>query len=258
MTSTSSRARAHVSVERVGERGFTMVELLITIAIIAFLLGGLMTVGMGLRSRARIEKSQAMVQMLELHLDQYKGKAGGYPEDGLDDKKVYTEEGTQLMSGAALTYALTQPIVKKRKMPDGTMKAAGTAAAVAQFTADQLVDYSAYGFQLDDPEAAEACDAWNGPIHYDRLIGGRDAFSRQDTSEVHTAWEEIGYGDVDDPRTDPGEGISCRIPGPQNLGEFDLWSHGPFGHDRIDDLDKRLSETICNWTAPGLASKDED
>jgi prepilin-type N-terminal cleavage/methylation domain-containing protein len=237
--------------------GFTMVELLITISIITLLFSVLAMSGGGLKQKARIENTKSMISQLELYLDTYKSKSGAYPPDGLDGKKIYTEEGTQLMSGAALSWALTRPIDQMKRQPDGTMKAIGTTSPVAEFKQGELVDHAALGADLFDPEALEVCDAWGWPIHYDRLGGGRESYSRQDTSEVHLGWEDIGYEDVDDPRT--FEGISVELVGPQNLGEFDIWSHGPSGHILKDlDPEEHAAQVVANWDLPLEGAGRED
>ncbi len=223
--------------------GFTMIELLIVISII-FLLFGMLIVAAGpLRQKARKKNTEGLVHQVTLFLDLYKGKTGTYPSDGIDER-VETAEGTPLESGAALTFGLLQPVILRQRQPDGTFKESGQEDPIADFKVDSLSPPI-----LDDPDARELFDGFFQPFHYDRITRP-DMYSTQDDGDVHLGWEN-GRAHGDDPREAADSGV--ETPGPQNIGQFDFWSHGPNGHEE----DEKPEEAISNWRIPGPGSDSE-
>jgi len=222
--------------------GFTMIELLITISII-FLLFSMLAVAAGpMRTRAKTKNTEGMIERVSLGLQTYHSKLAGYPSDGFDGR-VETDEGNRLESGAAMTFALTQEIPVNKKMPDGSYRFLGTEEPVSEFKESELT--SPYD---DDPQARELLDGFYEPFHYDRVGGSGEKYNRQDSGDVHLEWDDDEKIHHDDPREETGVAVSS--PGAQNIGEFDVWSHGPNGHQ-----DEEVpEEVIANWTIPASGS----
>lgn len=227
--------------------GFTMIELLVTISIIFFLFSILIVAAGPARERSKRKKSESLIAQVELVLGQYHSKMGHYPSDGIDET-VETEDGTRLKSGAALTFAVRQPLRLFKKQPDGSMRAMGEEPPVGiDFKEGDLT--APY---LDDPDARELLDGFGEPFHYDRVAGGERAFSVQDDGDVHLGWEERGLIHGLDPRE--AAGVAVDNAGAQNIGEFDMWSHGVNGHTD----DEEPGDVIGNWRVPGGAALEDD
>ncbi|MFQ5653602.1 MAG: type II secretion system protein [Planctomycetota bacterium] len=225
--------------------GFTMVELLIVIALIVFLVALVVVNAGDLRNRAKRESVKSLIQRLGMQLETYHSKVGPYPSDGFDTP-VETPQGTRLKSGAALTFALLQPIQLTQRLPNGDLRVLGTEEPVAEFADNDLSEAID-----DDRDARELLDAWGNPLHYDNLEGGASAYSVQDDGSAHLH-EPLAH--AFDPREQEGEGV--ELTGPQNPGEYDLWSHGSSGHTD----DEKATDTIGNWEHKGekARSKEEE
>jgi len=219
---------------------------MITIGIISMLFVMLAVAAGPMRIKAKTKKTEGIIGQISLGLETYHSKAGMYPPDGLDDgTTVETEEGTRLESGAALTYAVTRPFRARKKQPDGSFRDLGEQEAVCEFKGDNFSEP-----YLGDPDAIELLDGFGEPFHYDRLQGtGRETYSRQDSGDVHLGWEERDLVHHGDPREE--EELAVSRAGPQNVGQFDLWSHGKNGHTE----DEVPEDVICNWKLPSAASE---
>lgn len=210
--------------------GFTMVELLVTISIIVTLMALLMASAAGWRARADRAKAESQLQMIQLALENYHSKIGSFPPDGFD-REVRTPDGTLLYSAAALTYALEEPLVVTELLPNGKLREHRTDEVILTFDeGDLFVD-------PDDPQAREVVDPWDNAFHYDSLAGGADAFSEQDSCDIHLKR-------CDSHGIDPRQAAELvETPGAQNTGQFDLWSAGAHGHSAESDP----SEAITTW-----------
>jgi len=72
--------------DRRGSRAsaFTLVELLIAVAIMAVLVGALVTVGTHVRTNARIKNTESTIHILTAALQEYNDYHGGFPSDNYD------------------------------------------------------------------------------------------------------------------------------------------------------------------------------
>lgn len=223
-----------------------MIEMLITISIIIFLFALLVVAAGPLKRRSMARKTDGQIQTIGLWLESYKVKAGDYPKDGLDEGgTVETEEGTRLQSGAALTFALLRPVQVVKRQSNGELKKVGEEDPIGEFKENDLGPP-----YLDDPEAREFLDGFSLPFHYDHLVGGSSSYSRQDEGDVHLGWEELDLVHGKDPREAVGLGV--EFAGQQNVGRFDVWSHGADGHSP----DEKPEGVLANWRVPG-SSPDE-
>lgn len=216
--------------------GFTMVELMVVISVIVVLMAMLAMSAGGLQRRANVAATDGLLQRTGLFIDSYHGKTGSYPADGID-RAVITEEGTPVQSGSALAFALTRPILNREKLPTGEYRVVSSEPAVGEFKGDELSEPFA-----EDPGARELVDTWGIPLHYDNLEGGRNAYSPQNEGDVHLFWDDLEFdGAVHS--LDPRELDGVATSGPQNIGEYDLFSHGGEGHTE----DELPEECIGNW-----------
>ena len=62
-------------------RGFTLVEVLVVIGIIALLAGLSMGVGVSLRRKAAVDRTRVLIGKVETALDAHKDTFGGYPSE---------------------------------------------------------------------------------------------------------------------------------------------------------------------------------
>jgi type II secretory pathway pseudopilin PulG len=224
-----------------------MIEMLITISIILFLFAMLVVAGGPLKQRSMRSKTEGQIQTIGILLENYKAKAGGYPKDGIDEgDKVETEDGTRLQSGAALTFALVNPVKVLKRQANGELKVMGEEDAVGEFKDTEFGP--AY---LGDPQARELLDGFDEPFHYDRLAGGTATYSRQEDGDVHLGWDEQDLIHGDDPREKAGLAVASA--GLQNVGRYDVWSHGPDGHTK----DEKPEAVIANWRVPGPEAEKE-
>ena len=218
---------------RLSTAGFTMVELLVTISLIVFLMS-MLAVGAGrYLENTSAKATEALIARIELNLQQYKGTTGSYPSDGLDGDDVITEDGTPLTGGAALTFALTQPMKLTREI-NGEVRVVGENPALGDFRSDELY------VTEEDADARQILDAWTNPLHYDNVNGGDEAFSAQSLGETHLDFDEDVFVHMEDPREI--EELS-GFTGPQNTNEYDIWSHGSSGHEDTEEY----ADYITNW-----------
>jgi len=227
-----------------------MIEMMITISIILMLFAMLIVAGGKYRRKSMQSKTEGQIQTLGIFLESYKAKAGGYPKDGLDEgDRVETEDGTRLQSGAALTFALRSKVTLVKRQPNGELKAMGQEDPIA---GDELKDRDLTKPYLDDAFARELLDGFDEPFHYDRLAGGPPTYSRQDDGDVHLGWDDrTDAVHSEDPREAVGRGVESL--GLQNVGRYDLWSHGNGGHSP----EEKPNSVIANWRIPEFSEEEE-
>jgi len=192
--------------------GFTLVELLVTIAIVASLAAILMPIINSGRRMAKIAATKSLLAQVENAIDRFTNDHGYYPPDtipGSAPVKKFTEDqawssfpGTS-NSAEALYYSLSNPYA---------------------------TPYSPYLELQADKEAVdsngnnipEITDRWGQPFHYNRKAFPSDAkmpmvFPGADLT--------AGYDDGEEPT--------------HNVDSYDLWSLGPVGYSG--------AEWISNW-----------
>ncbi len=235
------------------EQAFTLIELLVVISIIVLLAGLMVSFVGGSQDEANAKATRSLLSRVELAIGNYKGLVGYLPPDGFDSP-VKTPEGTELKSGAALGFALTQDIPKFVTSPSGKKGRQGNYPAIcgANFTSGEL-----YVFE-DDPAAVEILDPWGNPLHYDCLDGGKNSYSLHDADgdyrlELDDDAIEIFYSS--DPRE---EKLVQERTGPQNIGRFDLWSAGPTGYTEKANFESIVANWDINSAKEQAELKSED
>jgi prepilin-type N-terminal cleavage/methylation domain-containing protein len=201
-----------------GKRGFTLVELIIVIGIIALLAASLIVAVSGFSGHAREEATKGLLDRIRLAMDEYKKDFGDYPPDGFD-KEEYDNNDSIMYGSQTLVYYLAWRTgekgavkieLKKRERRPGDDE-------------DRMVP--AHGNKpylvLDDSELGpgfhpDILDAWGLPLHYDYNIGEKSAFQDSPQGVYHS--REAPPHKETDPR---------RKGMPSNT--YDVWSHGNDG-----------------------------
>lgn len=222
---------------RRGQRnsGFTLVEIIVVMAIVVTLFS-LVAVGVsGLRGKAAERATQALLRRIQAYLDDYKEKTGSYPPDGIDSP-VTNDQGTPIRGSACLYYFLAQKPVTLEEIRAGK-KFVMELPPIAQIQGSEI--------SLPNPNypgAFEILDGWKNPLHYDNTEDGEFKPQR---GEVHIPPEE----DSDhppDPRTSTFRVQGKMVveeEGPQGLG-YDVWSYGEQGHE-VKEL---KAPPIATWS----------
>ena len=155
--------------------GFTLVELLVVISIIIFLITMLAMTARGLLKRANIAATDSLLQRIGLFIDNYHGKTGSYPADGIDEALI-TDEGTPLQSGSALGYILRQPIRHREKLPTGEFRIVSSEQAVGEFTGPYIYRENGSKRRKEDWMIKESSfDLWSiGPDGINSACEGPD------------------------------------------------------------------------------------
>jgi prepilin-type N-terminal cleavage/methylation domain-containing protein len=224
-------------------RGFTLVEILVVITLITLLMTALVAATLNVGQRAYVSSTQILFERIDMSVDRYKDLSGFYPADGLD-APVTSREGKGIMASACLYEFVGRPLVIVKEGPGGK-------PVVERY--DSPVMRGLKQAEIARPPDAtadigEIVDAWQMPIHYDRLEG-EGSFSPQSTPDIHLVPPE--YHPVD-PREVAGVAVTEAGRG-QNLGKYDVWSHGRPGHDKPegDENEKTaLKQTLGNWKPP--------
>jgi len=215
--------------------GFTLVEIIVVMAIVV-LLFGLVAVSLSqYLGRASKSATQALILRLEQHLDEYHRIQGSYPPDGIDSV-VRTEDGEEIQGSACLYYFLLSrtPSVERRNV--GGKLSIREHAPVATFKESELTPVDPA-----HPGVREILDGWATPIHYDNT---EDEVFRPQRGEVH--FPPLGDSEhPPDPRSGEvqvdGQDVVVKA-GIQSPG-FDIWSHGDQGHD----VDEPPSMPVATW-----------
>ncbi len=212
--------------------GFTLIELMVAISIVVVLLAMLAIVTLKYRLRAQLDRTRGFVEELRITIQDYKSATGHFPPDGIDGELLSEESRTPLQSGAALAHALTQPYLRKTQRPDGSFAEELVEPERPLKRADLLVPDD------DGPQVAELVDVWGNPFHYD-CLDTAEMYSPQGDASVHLVSAAVHQ---EDPRE--AVDVAVRAAGPQNVGSYDLWSHGPKGHSS----EELPAEAIGNWS----------
>jgi prepilin-type N-terminal cleavage/methylation domain-containing protein len=240
MTSATGNHRAGAIRHRLlparGRRGFTMVEVMVVVAILSLLFSIVLVATAGYRKRAAVGATKALIQRLELYLQQYKNLTGAYPPDGFDGE-VLNDQSVPIKGSACLHHFLTKEIEVKQNIAGE--ERVSRREPVGQFKSGELAE------DPDNPGVFEILDAFGAPIHYDNTANER--FEPQ-------------TGDAHMPRVvthpaDPRESVDSKAvkkEGIQRVG-YDIWSHGAKGHRDESDL----SGTIATWNL-GTAGEADD
>lgn len=204
------------------EAGFTLIEIMVVMAIIVALFSIVGATAGTLRSKAAHKATVAMIEKIVLALDEYKSLTGTYPPDGID-YPVQTTDGHEIKGSACLYYFLTVKPWKARDV---------VAGKVRLYEVPPKLDLRASEVSTEDPDypgVHEVLDGFATPIHYDNTEDGK--FMPQGGEVHYPPLDERDH--PPDPRL--GDLVVDGVPavrraGIQSVG-YDLWSHGVAGHE---------------------------
>ncbi len=149
-------------------RGFSMVELLVVLFLIAFMLAALVVVFNNVTKRSKIQAAQTQLDSLSMALRQYYSDFREYPPDtAFEGVSGWPENGTKsanecLYDAGSLFRYLGRPVIWMKKRADGTEYNAGTFGPYLRFQASELKHYkdNFYG------DSYQVVDPWGTPVGY--------------------------------------------------------------------------------------------
>lgn len=214
-------------------RGFTLIELMIVISIIA-LLAGAVYVSIGTTMfESNSKATNGVVGSLRIALEAYRGQFRGYPPDGLD-YEVKDHKGRPIKNTACLIHFLTRPIVKVSRVGSESM-----IQVVGPFMKPPKGDYLSGSLDADDVNLVEILDSWGNPLNYDNTGEG---FSDMSGVAVHSMPNIEDFNVDVDPRG--GKALGAEA--------YNLWSWGQttgasMTGDEVPDEATRQEDNLTNW-----------
>jgi prepilin-type N-terminal cleavage/methylation domain-containing protein len=218
------------------DRGFTLVEILTVIGIMALLFSAIIVVTAGAPDRARRAGTQGLLNQLSMALQRYYSEFRRFPPDGYDTP-VTAPNGQQLKGSACLLYYLAW------MYPDGS----GGFESVVMKRLDLTDPENPVMVPLknEDPfwsedvkpgdllnQYGEILDKWKNPLRYDNCERPTKDGQPLYTPDVQT----MAGGSDPDPRQELNRGR------PFNPDGYDLWSCGANGNtDESDAKDDIIS-----------------
>lgn len=236
--------------------GFTLIELLVVIFILTLLAAMMVPNIIYVGDQARSKATEALFERITMGVDKYKDLTGFFPEDGLDSP-LKNKGGDPIMSSQCIYELLGRPLLIEKPAPGGRKIVERHNSPVLDFKTSEI-EVARGEDETEKPAGTgriiprgDIMDGWGTPIHYDRLEG-KESYSVQDTPDIHV--NPPGFHPLDPREFD---GIAVEKMGPQNMGSYDLWSHGLVGHsphkeysDEYKSEEDMLKTTICNWDKP--------
>ncbi len=225
-------------------RGFTLIEILVVISLIMVLVAALVANTIKVGQRAYVSSTKTLLNRLDLALGSYRDRVGFYPPDGFDGTEPVNARDVPdfpLRASMCLYETLGRPLVIVKPAPGGRRVVERYPTPLIRFRETELYHHPEYN------SIAEILDAWGVPIHYDRLEGP-NSYSIEDAPEIHL---EPPPEHPPDPREVEA---SAQVVGQgQNPGKYDIWSHGPYGHEvppSVYETTGGPTNIICNWRLP--------
>jgi len=210
--------------------GFTIVEVLMVIAVITILFTLVMVASFNLRAKASLEATRSMIHRLRDGLEDYKRLRGSYPPDGFDSE-VKDSRGRPIWGAACLYEFLSREIEVEETV----------AGQVRRSKHPPIMEFKLNEITLEDPDNPgrhDVVDGYKFPFHYDNTEDG--VFNPlKHTEEPHLEHVE---DHPPDPRSDPS--VVPRI-GAQRAGAYDIWSHGSSQGHNPEKAD--VSQTVGSW-----------
>ncbi|RME03006.1 MAG: type II secretion system protein [Planctomycetota bacterium] len=215
--------------------GFTLVEILVVVAIIGILLTILIAAIGGMRRKAKIEATKGLISRVVSAIEEYKKKWGNYPPDGLD-YTVQDKNGTAVKNTSALRYLLCfehQMITYVGSGADREKRSFRVSAFLSDLKKSELTDPSDTGLRWQK-STCEFRDPWGQPLEYDNMEHeGIDSSELPPQANLQSDFNAPHHmiAKYDSKHPTP------KDPRPQKALNDDayayfLWSHGPKGKKR--------------------------
>jgi len=222
------------------ERGFTLIEIMTVVAIIAILMS-VVLYGLGkYRVKAYEDGTRALIESLRSALESYHAEYREYPPDGFDPRfPVSRPVGgvqTPIRGTACLIYFLGLPTIKEVEVGEDVRRQ--RMEPLLTLKGDMVSGSGELDQRLNDAKT-EIVDPFGNPMHYDRVeldpATRLPRINEQSNAGVHTMTGFVAarmHGP--DPRREQGGGLETK-----HAGSYDIWSHGVSVEDPKDD--------IANW-----------
>jgi prepilin-type N-terminal cleavage/methylation domain-containing protein len=180
-------------------RGFTLIELMIVIAIIVFMAASIVGAILHAQRLAENERVQAVLTVLRTGLDRYKDDQGRYP--GPPDFSLTQDPAT--VNNALLAELVRPRTFKDRSGLTRRLEAALELGAIETYLGDSDGNWDPEQPLLDGDDqlitGVEIIDPWTQPMYY--KVPGKDHSATNsewvDTSATYDVWS-IGRNGVDD------------------------------------------------------------
>ncbi|MCE9584296.1 MAG: type II secretion system GspH family protein [Planctomycetes bacterium] len=144
-------------------RGFTLLELLVVIAIIGFLAATLTIAAAGLKQRANIEKTAALIRRMDAGCEAYFTKFQDYPSDYAKLTAADKKSGKVWPAIKSDKY-LFDYLAKPMTVTEGFTSAGSKVRDLSPFV--EMKDSEVLGPD-SGPHSVQCLDAWEGPIWYE-------------------------------------------------------------------------------------------
>ncbi len=157
-------------------RGFTIVEVLMVIAVMTILFTLVVMVSSRLRQKAFVERTKAMVHQLKDALEEYRTLKGTYPPDGYDFE-VKNRNGKPIWGAACLYEFLTTELTIEENV----------AGQIRRSEHDPIMAFKANDLSPEDPDnpgIREVVDGFGLPFHYDNTEDGQFKPEKQGEQKV--------------------------------------------------------------------------
>jgi prepilin-type N-terminal cleavage/methylation domain-containing protein len=211
--------------------GFTLIEILVVMAILMSLAALVLVVVGPAQNRAKKTRTQALLRRLGMELDEYRRLTGSFPPDGIDSP-VRNDKGELIRGSACLYYFLAKPVAEVKFV-------GGVRRTVEHPPLDLFSEAELGPDDPDHPGVREIIDGYGVPMHYDNT---EDGVFRAQKGDVHYPPLEEDEHPLD-PRTLSEKDGGVPRPNTVQSASADTWSHGERGHN----LEGDPSPPLASW-----------
>lgn len=202
--------------------GFTLLEVLVVVAIISLLAGLIVPAVLKGPTKAYITETQTLIKQIEIALEAYENAYGDYPPTSLRDEGYFSNgvnDGIESLLVHLASKARNEPMEVKEKYLDNIDK-------------DQVPEDYPLNWYFGDKKAREIVDSWGNPLIY---------FNRNDydSPKKHTGTYQMKGGKR---VTGVKPGKSKKTGTYHGWSTFQIWSVGPNGKNENGEGDD-----ITSW-----------
>jgi type II secretion system protein G len=218
-----ARAASEKGRKKMRRGGFTLVEVLVVIAIISVLMGLVLPSLMKAGSRAKITETKALIVRLKAALQAYEHDHGDYPPTSLQDLGFYsnsTNDGIESLVVHLASKSKGAPYLDLEEK------------RYENLDRDNIPNSYPLNWFFGDRQAREIVDSWGSPLVYFHHRDYASPKSHMRTYKTATRKSATGFK--------PGK--SKRTATYHNWASFQLWSVGPNGKNENGDGDD-----ITSW-----------
>ncbi len=228
---------------KIARRAFTLIEILIVIAIILVLAGVLVVVFSTALGRSDEARTTGTIQTLKSNVDSYISRWGTAPPGNMKDLAALMARGTMMdapnRSNEGIETLLLALRSRKEQGPYLDVPLFNDDARRSNLDLDQVVEQAMGQSALDIEEGTsrdlfEIVDAWGNPLVYINILELRQGRVNQSVSLANGTTVPLDATAAQDALRHPATG--------QFPSEYALWSLGP---DGINDYGR--GDDITSW-----------